>query len=285
MGATINERGMAVANGDAAAKCDKKTRPANGVGAGLEYADFFAANGISPPSTLFEEMSDTFYFAKNKEGKFVWGNRLLQEKHRLTRAEDIIGKCDHDFFRRDIADRIRADDLAVMESGIAVKDKLEVICGRNGVLTWLFTTKAPLRNARGEVIGVEGFSRDAQRSQDAIAPFHVFRDAIEYLQVRFKEKISIEHLAQLSGMSLSTFERKFKQHFSLTPKQYILHMRVHEACRLLPGSQSIERVAEETGFGGQSYFTMQFRSVVGITPKQYQRSVAAAGREAARGAG
>jgi AraC-like DNA-binding protein len=276
---------MAVANGDTAAKCDKKTRPANGVGAGLEHADFFAANGISPPSPLFEEMSDTFYFAKNKEGKFVWGNRLLQEKHRLTRAEDIIGKCDHDFFRRDIADRIRADDLAVMESGVPVKDKLEVICGSNGVLTWLFTTKAPLRNAHGEVIGVEGFSRDAQRSQDAIAPFHVFRDAIEYLQVRFKEKISIEHLAHLSGMSLSTFERKFKQHFSLTPKQYILHMRVHEACRLLPGSQSIERVAEETGFGGQSYFTMQFRSVVGITPKQYQRSVAAAGREAARGAG
>jgi AraC-like DNA-binding protein len=61
-------------------------------------------------------------------------------------------------------------------------------------------------------------------------------------------------------------------------------MKVHEACRLLPGSQSIARVALETGFGGQSYFTKQFRSVVGITPKQYQLSVAAAGRRAARGA-
>lgn len=285
MGATTIEVGMVVGSGDAAAKSDKKSRPANGVGAGLEHTNFFAANGISPPSTLFDEMSDTFYFAKNKAGKFVWGNRLLQEKHCLARAEDIIGKCDHDFFRRDIADRIRADDLAVMESGVPVKNKLEVIGGRNGVLTWLFTTKAPLRNTHGEVIGVEGFSRDAQRSQDIIAPFHVFRSAIEYLQAHFMDKISIEHLARLSSMSLSTFERKFKQHFSLTPKQYILHMRVHEACRLLPVSQSIERVALETGFGGQSYFTMQFRSVVGITPKQYQRSVAAAGREAARGAG
>jgi AraC-like DNA-binding protein len=285
MRATMTERGMVLASDGAEAKNDKKSRPANDARAGREYANFFVANGISPPSSLFEEMSDTFYFAKNKEGKFVWGNRLLQEKHRLARAEDIIGKCDHDFFRRDIADRIRADDLAVMESGVPVKDKLEVICGSNGVLTWLFTTKAPLRNAHGEVIGVEGFSRDAQRSQDVIAPFHVFRDAIEYLQVRFKEKISIEHLASLSGMSLSTFERRFKQHFSLTPKQYILHMRVHEACRLLPGSKSIERVALETGFGGQSYFTVQFRSVVGITPKQYQRSVAAARREAAGGAG
>ena len=281
---TITGMDMAVAGGDAAAESDKKSRPANGVGPGLDHADFFAANGISPPSTLLEELSDTFYFAKNKAGKFVWGNRLLQEKHRLARAEDIIGKCDHDFFRRDIADRIRADDLAVMESGVPVKNKLEVIGGQNGVLTWLFTTKAPLRNKHGEVIGVEGFSRDAQRSQDIIAPFHVFRSAIEYLQANFTDEISIEHLAHLSCMSLSSFERKFKQHFSLTPKQYILHMKVHEACRLLPGSQSIKRVALDTGFGGQSYFTKQFRSVVGLTPKQYQRSVAAAGRGEARGA-
>ena len=75
---------MAVAGDDAAANSDKKSRPANGLGPDLEHVDFFAANGISPPSTLFEEMSDTFYFARNKAGKFVWGNRLLQEKHRLA---------------------------------------------------------------------------------------------------------------------------------------------------------------------------------------------------------
>jgi AraC-like DNA-binding protein len=150
-----------------------------------------------------------------------------------------------------------------------------VIGGAIGALTWLFTTKAPLRNRRGEIVGIEGFSRDAQRSQDAIAPFHEFRAAIEYLQQHLMDHVSIEHLAKLSCMSLSTFERKFKQHFSLTPKQYILHMKVHEACRLLPTANSIARVALETGFGGQSYFTKQFRSVVGITPKQYQLSLAA----------
>jgi AraC-like DNA-binding protein len=265
--------GMVVASGNVAAESDKNS-----------HAGFFVAHGISPPSTLFEEMSDTFYFAKNRAGKFVWGNRLLQEKHHLADADDVIGKSDHDFFRRDIADRIRADDLAVMESGVPVKNKLEVIGGQNGMLTWLFTTKAPLRDKHGEIIGVEGFSRDAQRSHDIIAPYHAFRSAIEYLQEHLTDEISVEHLASLSCMSLSTFERKFKQHFSLTPKQYILHMKVHEACRLLPGSQSIARVALETGFGGQSYFTKQFRSVVGITPKQYQLSVAAAGRRAARGA-
>jgi AraC-like DNA-binding protein len=251
--------------------------------AALDCANFFALHGISPPSPLFDELSDTFYFAKNKAGQFVWGNRLLQEKHALAKVEDIIGKCDQDFFRRDIADRIRADDLSVMEKGVTVKNKLEVIGGDNGALTWLFTTKAPIRNQQGDIVGLEGFSRDAQRSQDIIAPFHVFKSCIEYLQEHFMDDIGIDHLARLSCMSLSTFERKFKQHFSLTPKQYILHMKVHEACRLLPGANSIARVALETGFGGQSYFTKKFRSVVGITPKQYQLSLAAVSRTASSG--
>lgn len=236
---------------------------------------FYAEHGISTPSTLFDTLSDTYYFAKNTAGQFVWGNRLLQEQHALANVNDILGKTDHDFFRRDIADRIRADDLAVIETGLAVKNKLEVIENGSGELTWLFTTKAPIRDRDGEIVGIEGFSRDARRSQDTIAPFHEFKACIEYLQEHLTENVSIDCLARLSCMSLSTFERKFKQHFSLTPKQYILRMKVHEACRRLPGAGSIARVALETGFGGQSYFTKQFRSVVGITPKQYLLSLTA----------
>lgn len=271
--------GMIVSCADEKPKKDKTGRAGDGAMTHAEAADFFTQHGISAPSSLFDVLSDTFYFAKNRDGQFVWGNRLLQERRALAHADDVIGKTDHDFFRLDIADRIRADDLSVMENGVTVKNKLEVIGGVNGALTWLFTTKAPLRSKNGEIIGVEGFSRDAQRSQDIIAPFHAFKGCIEYLQEHLTEDVSIEQLARLSCMSLSTFERKFKQHFSHTPKQYILHMRVHEACRLLPGSP-IAKVAEDTGFGGQSYFTKQFRSVVGITPKQYQRSVTAAARSA-----
>jgi AraC-like DNA-binding protein len=150
------------------------------------------------------------------------------------------------------------------------------------MLTWLFTTKSPLRNQCGEVIGVEGFSRDAQHSLEISAPFHAFRGAIEYVQKHPANEVNVEDLARLSCMSLSTFERKFKEHFSLTPKQYILHMQMHEAYRQLSGAQSVAHVAQETGFGEQSNFIKQFRSVVGITPKQYQRSVAATARRVAR---
>lgn len=288
MSTIVVGRGMVIAMGSRSERCERNQRdqrtsagptaavPASAAAASREEcANFYAAHGISTPSTLFDTLSDTYYFAKNRAGQFVWGNRLLQEQHALANVKDILGKTDHDFFRRDIADRIRADDLSVIETGITVKNKLEVIDGGNGELTWLFTTKAPLRNREGAIVGIEGFSRDARRSQDTIAPFHEFKTCIEYVQEHLGENISIDHLARLSCMSLSTFERKFKEHFSLTPKQYVLHMKVHEACRLLPGATSIARVALETGFGGQSYFTKQFRSIVGITPKQYQLALAA----------
>jgi AraC-like DNA-binding protein len=281
MSTLIIGMGMVVAHGPHDERRDGRYSRSAHAAAYTECAGFYGEHGISTPSTLFDTLSDTYYFAKNRDGQFVWGNRLLQEQHALANVNDIIGRTDHDFFRRDIADRIRADDLTVIETGITVKNKLEVIDSGDGKLTWLFTTKAPLRNRNGDIVGIEGFSRDARRSQDTIAPFHEFKACIEYLQEHLMENISIDHLARLSCMSLSTFERKFKQHFSLTPKQYILHMKVHEACRLLPTAGSIARVALETGFGGQSYFTKQFRSVVGITPKQYLLSLAA-GRAGAR---
>jgi len=288
MSTIVIGRGMVVAHGPdsermpmrppRAPRTARQVQPARSAPAPAHHAcaAFYAEHGIPTPSALFDTLSDTYYFAKNRDGQFVWGNRLLQEQHALADVKDIIGRTDHDFFRRDIADRIRADDLAVIETGVTVRNKLEVIDGGHGALTWLFTTKAPLRNRQGDIVGIEGFSRDARRSQDTIAPFHEFKACIEYLQAHLTENIAIEHLARLSCMSLSTFERKFKQHFSLTPKQYILHMKVHEACRLLPSAGSIARVALDTGFGGQSYFTKQFRSVVGITPKQYLMSLARA---------
>ena len=287
MSTIVIGRGVVVSQGAPGERLQAGTDTRTGAATQADCANFFAAHGISKPSALFDTLSDMYYFAKNRAGQFVWGNRLLQEQHAVgdvNRADvnDILGKTDHDFFRRDIADRIRADDLSVMERGVTVKNKLEVLGSESGELTWLFTTKAPIRDRHGEIVGIEGFSRDAKRSQDVIAPFHEFRACIEYLQEHLMENVSIEHLARLSCMSLSTFERKFKQHFSLTPKQYILHLKVHEACRLLPQVNNIARVAAETGFGGQSYFTKQFRTVVGITPKQYQLSLVGRGTAARR---
>lgn len=235
----------------------------------MNASTFYEQHGISSPHKMFDLLTDIFYFAKNREGQFVCANKLLQEKFHLDSPYDAIGKTDFDFFSRDIAKRIRADDLMVMETDTTVKNKFEVVAGTEGKLYWLFTTKSPIKNNRGEIIGVEGFSRDAERSQNIIEPYHVFKRCIEHMQTEFMNELSIEYLASLSFMSLSTFERKFKKQFAQTPTQYIKKLRMHQACNLLANGMSIKRAAAESGFCDQSYFSKEFKSLVGMTPRQY----------------
>ncbi len=238
-----------------------------------QLPDFYAEHRVARPDPLFDLLSDSFYFAKNRAGQYVCPSQLMQEKFQLASPDAVIGKSDHDLFRMDIADRIRADDLLVMQDGVTLRDKLEVIEGANGKLYWLLTTKAPLRNVDGVIVGVQGFSKDAERARVLLEPYQAFRSCIEYLQKQHKYDVSVAYLARLASMSLSSFERKFKKHFMQTPKQFIKQMKIRAACRMLGDAFSIRRAALESGFCDQSYFTKEFKSVVGMTPRHYQLSL------------
>ena len=119
-------------------------------------------------------------------------------------------------------------------------------------------------------MGVEGFSRDANRSLNSIEPYSAFKECIQYLHRHYMDNVSVEYLAQISCMSLSSFERKFKKYFGCTPKQYIKRFRIQESCRMLIAGYNIQRAAIDCGFCDQSYFTREFRLMMGVTPKSYQ---------------
>ena len=78
--------------------------------------------------------------------------------------------------------------------------------------------------------------------------------------------------ATVFNQSVRKFERKFKNYFNLSPQQYIIKLRNHEACDLLGnGSQPIGDIAFDLGFYDQSSFTVQFKKTMGMTPLQYRR--------------
>lgn len=236
----------------------------------IDPADFYHKHKISPPSELFDELSDTYYFAKNIHGQFVFTNKLLNTQFDIANPKDVIGKTDYDFFRKDIADKIRQDDMDVMYSAGQIKDKLEVLISEEGLTTWLMTTKRALKNPQGEVIGIEGISVDAYRSQVRLEPYHLFKASLDYIHQHYRHSISIAQLAELSNMSISAFERNFKKHLGATPKHYIRQYRIQEACHLLNSGMTIQAVADATGFCDQSYFTKEFRLIMGMTPKNYR---------------
>jgi AraC family transcriptional regulator, arabinose operon regulatory protein len=79
-------------------------------------------------------------------------------------------------------------------------------------------------------------------------------------------------LARLAGLSEAGFNRAFRRHFSTTPARYVTEMRVREAARLLlQTGDSMDTVAEKTGFPNRAYFSRVFKKVTGEGPAGFRR--------------
>lgn len=94
-----------------------------------------------------------------------------------------------------------------------------------------------------------------------------------YIEEHLDEPLSNPRLARRAGMSVTGFERAFKRHFGTTPAQYVSEMRIREASRrLLQTEQSIDRIAEATGFPNRAYFSRVFKKLTGEAPAKFRRA-------------
>ena len=107
---------------------------------------------------LMLTMPDHVYF-KDKDSRIIRVNQALSGFFGLLDPKEAIGKTDFDFFTKDHASQARSDELRVMSTGQALtQEEKETWADRPD--TWVLTTKAPLRNAEGQIVGTFGISRD-----------------------------------------------------------------------------------------------------------------------------
>ncbi len=99
-------------------------------------------------------------FWKDLSSTFLGCNRLFAEDAGFQVPEEMIGLSDNDMGWKDQAARYRRDDLAVMNSGKPRLRYEELQTAPDGKQIWLSTSKVPLRNAEGEIIGVLGCYED-----------------------------------------------------------------------------------------------------------------------------
>ncbi|MGI9472539.1 MAG: helix-turn-helix domain-containing protein, partial [Rubripirellula sp.] len=131
------------------------------------------------------------------------------------------------------------------------------------------TSKIPLRDKRGRVIGVAGFSRQIERMQSGTA--NALSEVIEYLHNHFAENVGTEQLAQMAGLSVSHFERRFRLAFGSSPRQYLIRVRVEQAARLLRETdRSITEIAQSCGFYDHAHFSRSFRRITNLSPTAYR---------------
>jgi transcriptional regulator GlxA family with amidase domain len=133
------------------------------------------------------------------------------------------------------------------------------------------TSKIPLRDKRKRVIGVAGFSHQIERIQTPSGTVDAFAKVITYLHENFAERLSTDELAEMAGLSVSHFERRFRRAFGSSPRQYLVRIRVEHAARmLLETDKTVSEVAHECGFYDHAHFSRSFRKMMQLSPSQYR---------------
>jgi sigma-B regulation protein RsbU (phosphoserine phosphatase) len=109
--------------------------------------------------TLMNSITDTVYF-KDTRSRFLMINRALAKRLHLTDPQQAVGKSDADYFTKPHADQALADEKSILRTGQSLEGIEESETWPDGSITWVSTTKMPLRNQAGRIIGTYGISRD-----------------------------------------------------------------------------------------------------------------------------
>lgn len=92
----------------------------------------------------------------------------------------------------------------------------------------------------------------------------------DYLIEFSNRNIALEELASVGRVNKFTLIKQFKQHWGLTPHQYQIQLRLHNAKKLLSKGEAPAEVAITCGFYDQSHFSSLFKRAMGTTPNQYR---------------
>lgn len=218
---------------------------------------------------VFDGMPDIYFYAKNLESEFILSNKAFAELLG-TDTEAILGFTDNKFFEKNIADLYIEEDQAVFQ-GKQIINKRWMVPDSTGVISWYLSTKKPLRNNDGKIIGLCGSLRDLRIAGKEAKPYFDLSEVIEYINNNFHKKITSQELAEILNLSVSQLDRKFKAFSGVSPQTYILKVRINAAStQLAQTDKSITEIYLDNGFYDQSYFGRQFKKFTGMTPRQYR---------------
>ncbi len=220
---------------------------------------------------LFDALPDVVFFIKDAVGRYVRVNQTLANRCAGGDKARLIGKRPAEVFPAALAASYARQDETVLKTGKRVDHQLELHIYPGGKAGWCLTTKHPLCDTSGRIVGVTGISRDLNAPSDKASGFAELATALKLMQTRYTESLRIEDIAKRAGLSVYQFEQRVQRLFQMSPLQLLHKLRLDEATRLLRETDmSLADIAIETGWCDQSAFTRHFSRYTGMAPGKFR---------------
>ena len=189
----------------------------------------------------------------------------------LRSKREALGKTVYELFPAEMAGRYAAQDEQVFRTGHAISENLDLTLFPDGSRGWCLTTKQPLFDREGELIGLACLSKDLTEPSREGFVDPAFAATVDYLHQHFDQSLTVEELSLRAGLSPAQFERRMRRIFLLSTTQYLIKLRVDAASRALALSDApIADIARACGYCDQSALTRQLRQFTGFSPRAYR---------------
>ncbi len=241
----------------------------------IQQAFFEQLGHLEPLLLALERLPGAMFMIKSLESRYVFMSRALRETIHLgpDQADDVIGKTDFDLFPKITAETFVQNDQLVFKHGQPLINELQVASFFDHPARCCFSSKFPLHDRKGRVIGLVAINESWDAGSPENADLNRLLPTIDYIAKHYAEKIAVAELAQLCGMSESHFMRQFKQQMKMTAYAFVEQVRMfHAMDALKQSSAGILEIALACGFYDHSAFVKRFKKFTGTTPLRFRRA-------------
>jgi PAS domain S-box-containing protein len=155
--------------------------------------------------TLIDHLPDYIY-VKDTESRFIVANEAVRRHLGAATVEEVIGKTDFDFSPLPLARRYYTDEQRLFQTGQALVGYEEpVFDHHSGVMKLILTTKVPLHDSQGHIIGLVGMNRDITELKQTQEAYHILvENSLQGLAIlqNFQVIFANQTAAQICGYAL-----------------------------------------------------------------------------------
>ncbi len=110
-----------------------------------------------------------------------------------------------------------------------------------------------------------------EREKEKSEPDRAFTACLHYMESHYKDPaLSLAAIAEAGFISEATLRRKCVKHLSLSPKEYVIKLRLAHGVALLCGGVSVREAARECGFSDEKFFSRTVKAHYGVPPSAFR---------------